>query len=584
MKFWTLFFVLLAVPASAKAVRPLILPASAFKNLRIAMPIPFEKASEGALLGIDEEDVELRKATLKQAQDYSDYRHGKVSKLQADEWLESCAKTEAKVENPFCTYELQRRGIVKTRASRLKTGMNQTLANDLSDSRFEKLVSSSQTEVTSGVRYLESHGNLAKVAMHVADMKDCVAASVPFALAYKLEERFPAPESVELAKRLYRKASTCSNDFAAAQSSFRLGLIDVWQNKCAEVPELMAKVEAIPSASQYHPRAKFWRFHCAEEKGDEIAKADAREALIKNHPMSFQTLAAIGSDETVMNQILAQETPKIALRSIVRPDLNPIFRASEALVKIGAHLLAAEMLDRNVKEIGSIEPEVRLYIAIVLNRIGYALPKFKILTELFQDAPKTVSLATLRLFFPLWYYDEVKSKQESVDPLLIISLIRQESAFNKEARSVAGARGLMQVMPGTARSVASIRTIKLFDPDTNIGVGTKYFLKRLKQYGGDVELTLAAYNAGFMRVDEWKKRYPTDNKILFLDFIPFKETRDYVSSILRNYYWYVKLYTNEKAALAVEGIKTQPLAAKVHAIVSANAGLAAALTPGLLEK
>jgi soluble lytic murein transglycosylase-like protein len=584
MKFRALFFVLLAIPASANATRPLILPSTAIKNLRMAMPIAFEKAMDGTLLGIDQEDAEARKIILKQAEEYTELRRGKMPKAQADLWLEKCEKLENKDANPFCAYELQRKGISSTRSKTVRSPMNQAIATDLLESRFEKLISKEQVEITSGVRHLENHGNLGKVAMHVADMQDCVAASIPFALAYKLEERFPAPEAIELAKRLYRKASTCSSDFAAAQSSFRLGLIGVWQKKCDEVPELMARVETIPSASQYFPRAKFWRYHCADEKGDEEAKAAARESLIKDHPMSFQTLAAIGADESVMAQVMAQETPKVALRSIVRPDLNPIFRATEALVKIGTHNLAAELIDRNVKDIGSIEPEVRLYLAVVLNRIGYALPKFKILTELFQDAPKTVSLATLRLFFPLWYYDEVKSKQETVDPLLIISLIRQESAFNKEAHSSAGARGLMQVMPGTARSVASVRSIKLYDPGVNISVGTKYFLKRLKQYDGDVELTLAAYNAGFSRVDQWKKRYPTDNKLLFLDFIPFKETRDYVSSILRNYYWYVKLYTSEKAAVAVEGLKTQPLSAKVNAIVSANAGLAAALTPGTFEK
>ena len=143
-----------------------------------------------------------------------------------------------------------------------------------------------------------------------------------------------------------------------------------------------------------------------------------------------------------------------------------------------------------------------------MNKIGFALPKFKILSSLFQDVPQMVTLDTMKMFFPIWYVDIVKKQERALDPLLILSLIRQESAFNKLARSGVGARGLMQVMPATARTVASVRTAKLFDPTVNIGVGTKYFSQKLHQYYGDVELTLAAYNAGFSRVDQWKKTLP----------------------------------------------------------------------------
>ncbi|MDN8867430.1 transglycosylase SLT domain-containing protein, partial [Staphylococcus aureus] len=85
---------------------------------------------------------------------------------------------------------------------------------------------------------------------------------------------------------------------------------------------------------------------------------------------------------------------------------------------------------------------------------------------------------------------------------------------------------LMQVMPTTARMIQKVTKSQLLKPEVNVAIGTKYFLKRLNQFGGDVELTLAAYNAGAGRVDQWLKRYPTDNKMLFLDFIPFRETRE----------------------------------------------------------
>jgi soluble lytic murein transglycosylase len=99
-------------------------------------------------------------------------------------------------------------------------------------------------------------------------------------------------------------------------------------------------------------------------------------------------------------------------------------------------------------------------------------------------------------------------------------------------------------MPTTAKKIAKIRSIReLFNPSTNIQVGSKYFSSLMRTYGGDAELALAAYNAGPHRVDQWIKRYPVKDRILFLDLIPFKETREYVAAIARNYFWYVRLDT-----------------------------------------
>jgi soluble lytic murein transglycosylase len=103
--------------------------------------------------------------------------------------------------------------------------------------------------------------------------------------------------------------------------------------------------------------------------------------------------------------------------------------------------------------------------------------------------------------------------------------------------------GLMQLMPATARMFGGIRRkADLYKPEANVRVGTRYFSYLIERYSGDVELALAAYNAGPSRVDEWLKRYPVGSRMLFLDMIPFRETREYVASIARNYYWYKLLY------------------------------------------
>lgn len=574
--------ILLATPAPAKATRPLLPTEIALKNLKMSMPIDMKSANEKNLMGLDMEDPALTKLALKQARDYIAYRKGSIPEAK---WDKMCAESDkATNENAFCRYENDRTGRTQARAAKKSREDRREIAAELRNGAFGKVADHTYQDIVYAVGHLGDVSAVKSTADKVLAQKDCVPPGVSAALAYKLEENFPDKDLVETAKKLYKKSSDCGSDLPAATASFRLGLIQVWQNSCTDIKDLMLKVEKTPEASQYHARAKYWRFYCSSVLKDEVAKKDAKDALLRDHPLSFQNLAVSGDDSAVLSQVVRNEEPQIALRSLIRPDMNSFVRGVEALIKEGSNHLAAEMLDRSVSAVGSLEPEVRLYTAVLLNRIGYALPKFKILSGLFDDVPRMVSSSTMRLYFPLWYFDLVKSKEAQIDPLLILSLIRQESAFNKEARSIVGARGLMQVMPATAKTIARVQTQKLFDPVTNIDVGTKYLLKRLHQYGGDVELTLAAYNAGFARVDQWKRRYPTDNKMLFLDFIPFRETRDYVSMILRNYYWYVTLYTDEtqaqaRKAAAVEGPKVDIAGPKVIAIMNANAGLAAGVMP-----
>jgi len=124
-----------------------------------------------------------------------------------------------------------------------------------------------------------------------------------------------------------------------------------------------------------------------------------------------------------------------------------------------------------------------------------------------------------------------------VDPYLLMGIARRESAFNPQAMSPVGARGLMQLMPGTAAHVArnlgisAPSTSALFEPQTNIQLGSAYIQSMLERYRGNRIAATAAYNAGPQRVDRWLASAPSEFD-RFVESIPFRETRDYVQAVL----------------------------------------------------
>ena len=157
----------------------------------------------------------------------------------------------------------------------------------------------------------------------------------------------------------------------------------------------------------------------------------------------------------------------------------------------------------------------------------------------------------MKWFYVIEYseYVEEYSEEYEVDKYLIYACIKAESNFNEKAESKKGAKGLMQLMDSTGQEIAKglnmeIDDDDLFNPEINICLGTKYISKLFQKYQ-NIELALAAYNAGSGNVDSWINKGILKIDGSDIENIPFKETNNYVRKILKDYRIYKQLYEQE---------------------------------------
>lgn len=155
--------------------------------------------------------------------------------------------------------------------------------------------------------------------------------------------------------------------------------------------------------------------------------------------------------------------------------------------------------------------------------------------------------------YPLEYSESIssESKVNGVDPLLVHALIREESRYNPDALSRVKALGLMQLMPGTAYGVAKRLSVPLsgtqevLKPEVNIKLGTNYLAYTLHRFDNNALLAIASYNGGPNAVQSWFQQHKLAGNSdfdIFVENIPFRETRDYVRKVFGSYWTYEQLY------------------------------------------
>jgi soluble lytic murein transglycosylase-like protein/TolA-binding protein len=172
--------------------------------------------------------------------------------------------------------------------------------------------------------------------------------------------------------------------------------------------------------------------------------------------------------------------------------------------------------------------------------------------KFFADKAFVDKAFILKERFPFYYDSYVlkNARSAKIEPELILALMKQESTFDYKAHSWANAYGLMQLIPATAKEMASLKKVtltentQLFDPELNIRLGTQYLKQLSKRFKGKKEWVLAAYNAGPHRVKRWKKLPGSEQVDVFIENVEYSQTRDYVRKVMKNYWAYKLLQNN----------------------------------------
>jgi tetratricopeptide (TPR) repeat protein len=290
-------------------------------------------------------------------------------------------------------------------------------------------------------------------------------------------------------------------------------------------------------------RTKFWMGRAAQRSNHDANAETLYREVIKELPFSYYALLSSWYGEIEISRMMDVELPSATAETPILTPADVVHvRRAEILIASGVPELAQFEL-HDIHPATNMPNEFLVYLAALNYLADNHQASFQVLGELSSRGfPGLFSSYGQKLYFPTSRLPLIRdlSKEWKVDPLLVLSIIKQESAFNPEAISVSNAYGLMQIIPPTARELsAKVEIADLFNPTQNIKLGSKYVQQLLHKYKGNVIMALSAYNAGPGNAERWAREaagsLPPEEVI---EMITFKETREYVQNILRNYYWY----------------------------------------------
>jgi soluble lytic murein transglycosylase len=348
-------------------------------------------------------------------------------------------------------------------------------------------------------------------------------------------------------------------------SLWKAGWLLLEKEDWEEAVKTWEAMEAHRAVSPWSEKALYWRGKALERGGRKDRAEEVFGRLSREYPAAYHAQLAAGRNVSPgagerfrpLRDALPARAPAGDRGSgEVR---NPRLKKGILLSRLNLFpeaLAELEATERN----GNPGEEVRLEVSGVFREMGEYHRSNLLIRRNFSLRPLAPNLSprdlSLQLLayppgHPVWINRYAENR--NLDPALLCAVILEESRFDPQALSVAGARGLMQIMPATGKDIAkSLKVIpfgadRLYDPELNIRFGSWYLAKLLEDFGGKTYLAVAAYNAGPRAVRNWLARFPGLSEDEFVERIPYLETRNYVVRVLTSRQVYNLLYRRETA-------------------------------------
>ncbi|HKO95999.1 MAG TPA: transglycosylase SLT domain-containing protein [Pyrinomonadaceae bacterium] len=393
-------------------------------------------------------------------------------------------------------------------------------------------------------RAMVSVGTIAKEAKNEADAsyfqrtavssyRDSIeVAQAQFDLAWKAHEAGNyADSSTQLTEHL---------GLYADRNTDNRGRAGYWAARDSERAGKLAEARALYQAVLGRYDAN-WYGYLAKQRLD---------TMLKNGTAPAKTF---GKDSMVGRAVANLQTVTVAEETAGAKEIEAITKADE-LNNVGLDEWALEELNEAYASVGN-SPKVNLAIARIHrwqeNNVGALNVLKRSFPDYSQMKPEEMTEEEWDVFYPLAHWDIIvqESRAKNLDPYQVAGLIRQETVFMSRARSSARAYGLMQVLIPTAQLTARkygvSRTITedaLYEPRLNVQIGTAYLRDQIDKFGR-IEYVAAAYNAGPMRMVQWRSIPGEIDQ--WAEAVPFKETRGYIQGVVRNRLQYQRLYDEQ---------------------------------------
>ena len=327
----------------------------------------------------------------------------------------------------------------------------------------------------------------------------------------------------------------------APRAALRAAIIAYVHDSVSRAGREFDALRARYSGSDESLAATYWAGRAWERAGDSSRALARWRRVLTREPYGYYAMLARGR----------VRSPAPAL-----PVERPVARdaAVDSAMARAALLEQLGLTDDSRRELDFVERSARRSVnaaraaAAAFRDHGLGNRAIRLAGEAFRRTAEA-DVSVYRLLYPLAYGEVIRFESDAhgLEPALVAGLVRQESSFYPLATSAVGARGLMQIMPAVGRRSAIARSADvwsdalLYQPDVSLRLGTAHLASLVARYR-DPARALAAYNAGDSRVDRWSRKAGVADAEVFVERIPYVETRDYVRIVLRNRTWYQRLY------------------------------------------